>query len=131
MILVGYNFSKMAVGVLVVSLAVLVLVIAYRKLLAFMGRGNINMEKYAVLYSLENDPVSGEIEFYFTCEEPKTGTFSILNEDSSLNQTIIAKDFQTGGNIVRFDSTSISNGVYYYQLETENQKTMKKMNVVN
>lgn len=131
MILAGYNFSKMAVGVLVVSLAVLVLVIAYKKLLAFMGRGNINMEKYAVLYRLENDPVSGEIEFYFTCEEPKTGTFSILNEDSSLNQTIITKDFQTGGNIVRFDSTSISNGVYFYQLETENQKTMKKMNVLN
>lgn len=131
MILSGTNFGKIGVGILCVSLALLVIIIAYRKLLAYLGKGRIPNEKYCVLFSLETNPAKGELEFYFTSEEEKFVNFEILNTDFSLNQTLIAKDFKAGGNIVRFDSKSIPNGDYFYQIRTDNQKTMKKVRIEN
>ncbi|MGV3632491.1 MAG: hypothetical protein ACO1O6_14885 [Bacteroidota bacterium] len=131
MILVGYSITKIAVGVLCVSLAILILVIAYRKLLAYLGRGEMPSEKYCVLYSLEVSPAKGELELYFTSEEPKEVTFELLNGDLSLNREIISGEYKPGGHIVRFDSTTVGNGTYFYQLRTDNQKTMKKVVISN
>jgi hypothetical protein len=131
MILSGLNFGKIGVAVLLVTLSILIFIIAYRKLLAYLSRGEIPNEKYCVLNSLEKNPASGEIEFYFTSEEEKFVHLEILNPDFSLNQEIVAKTFKPGGNIIRFDSTKLNNGNYYIQLRTDNQKTMKKMDVLN
>lgn len=131
MILAGFSPTKIAVGILFVSLAVLVLVIAYRKLLAYLGRGKMPSEKYCVLYSIESNPVRGEMELYFTSEEPKEVTLELLNADFTLNREIVAKDYPAGSHIVRFDSAQVANGTYFYQLRTENQKTMKKVEIRN
>jgi hypothetical protein len=42
-----------------------------------------------------------------------------------------AFDCKIGGNIVRFESSALPNGNYFYGLETENQKIMKKMRIEN
>lgn len=131
MILMGFSTSKIVIGILCVSLALLVLIIAYRKLLAYLSKGRITSEKYCILRSLDNEKVKGEVEFYFTCEEPKNVTIEILNNDFSLNTQVKSGDFSVGGHIIRFDSTSISNGAYMYQLRTDNQKTSKKFFVEN
>jgi hypothetical protein len=131
MILIGFSASKIVVGILCVSLGLLVLIIAYRKLLAYLSKGRITSEKYCVLRSLDNENVKGEVEFYFTCEEPKNVTFEILNDDFSFNREVKSKDYEIGGHIIRFDSTLVSNGSYFYQLRTENQKTTKKIFVNN
>jgi hypothetical protein len=131
MILSGLNFGKIGVGILLISLALIIFIIAYKKLLAYLSKGEIPDEKYCVLNSLEVNPASGEIEFYFTNEEEKFVYLEILNPDFSLNQELTAKEFKVGGHIIRFDSTSIPNGNYYYQLRTDNQKTMKKFDVLN
>ena len=55
----------------------------------------------------------------------------IINLDFSLVQVLQEKQVTAGGNIVRFDSTTIPNGEYFYQLVSENQKTMKKFVVNN
>lgn len=131
MILAGLNYGKLGIGILTVSLAVIVLIIAYKKLLAYMSKGEIPNEKYCVLTSLENDPVSGEIEFYFTTDEEKLVHLELLNPDLSLNREISTKTHKIGGHIIRFDSTSTPNGSYFYQLRTDNQQTKKKMNIFN
>jgi hypothetical protein len=131
MILSGLNFGKIGVGILLISLALIIFIIAYKKLLAYLSKGEIPDEKYCVLNTLEVNPASGEIEFYFTNEEEKFVYLEILNPDFSLNQELTAKVFKVGGHIIRFDSTSIPNGNYYYQLRTDNQKTMKKFDVLN
>ncbi|MES2589635.1 MAG: hypothetical protein V4622_11700 [Bacteroidota bacterium] len=127
----GVSYGKVAVGILLITLALLILIIAYRKLLAFMSKGEIPKDKYCVLNSLEVNPAKGEIEFYFTCEEPVYVDFEILNADFSINQTVSSKEYTSGGNIIRFDSTKIANGSYFFQLRTENQKAMKKFDVLN
>jgi len=131
MLLVGYSWFDVALGVLYVSLALIIVTIAYKKLLARLSRGSIDQEAFCVLFALEVDPASGELEFYFTTEQEKDVKLSILNENMDEIQTVVEKKATPGGNIVRFDSTSLSNGVYYYCLKTANQKTMKKLHVLN
>lgn len=131
MILAGFSPTKIAIGILCVSLAILVLVIVYRKLLAYLGRGKMPAEKYCVLYSIENNPAHGELELYFTSEEPKEVTLELLNPDFTVHREIVRKNYPAGSHIVRFDSASVDNGTYFYQLRTDNQKTMKKVVIWN
>ncbi|XOV67769.1 MAG: hypothetical protein ACFHU9_01095 [Fluviicola sp.] len=131
MILRGYDLPTIIIATLCVSLAVLVLVIAYRKLLQYLGKGGVDKQDFCVLYPLEKDPASGEVEFYFTCEELKKYTLEIL--DAEMQELTVVKQGEAspGGTIVRFDTTSLPNGLYYFSLKTSNQKTMKKMNILN
>jgi len=131
MVLVGFSLTKTLLGVLSVSLGLLVLIIAYRKLLAYLGKGTLVKEDYCVLYPLESDPIAGEAEFYFTTEIKRNIIFEVLNSDLTLNQVVLDKECAIGGHIVRFDTSTLSDGVYFYCLRSENQKTMKKMNVRN
>lgn len=129
--LVGYDFKSIAIGTLITSLAILVIIIGYKKLLQYLGRGAINKQDFCVLYPLEEEPAKGEVQFYFTCEESKT--YSIFILDSNMSELSLVKEGEatSGGTIVRFDTTTLSNGNYYYCLKTSNQKTMKKMRVSN
>ena len=131
MILMTYSITKVVLGILAVSLVLLVLYISYKKLLFYLGRGIPVAKDYCVLYSLEQDPAKGEIEMYFTTEFPKTVVIELLNADMSVNQLIVERDFKEGGHIVRFDTNTIENGIYFFCLRTDNQKTMKKMTVKN
>lgn len=114
-----------------VSLVGLILVIAYKRLLRALGKDIPPKENYCVLYGLEENPVSGEVEFYFTSEKKKQFTLSILDAEMNDLKEIISKESHIGGNIIRFDSSNLPNGDYYYCLKTDNQKTMKKMMVLN
>jgi hypothetical protein len=49
----------------------------------------------------------------------------------TLVEEIRSQECFVGGNIVRYDSSKLTNGQYYYCLKTDNQKTMKKMSVLN
>ncbi|MEY3439139.1 MAG: hypothetical protein RL265_1724 [Bacteroidota bacterium] len=131
MILMGFSISKVVIGVLFVSLLLLLAYILYKKVLAFVGKGVPVNTDYCVLYSLEQDPVVGEMEIYFTTKEPKKVAIEILNEDMNLCELVVEKDFKEGGHIIRFDSTKLSNGTYFYGLRTENQKTVKKISIKN
>lgn len=130
-ILMTYSITKVLLGILSVSLAILIIAIAYKKLLAHLGKGTPASKDYCVLYALEQNPVVKELEIYFTTVFPKHVSIEILNDDMSLMKVIAANDYEVGGHIVRYDSTLIPNGNYYYCLRTENQKTMKKMIVEN
>ncbi len=131
MILLGYNWSEILLGILYVSLGLLIVVILYRKLLSILGRGKVVRTDYCELYALEQDPASGELTFYFTTS--KDINFKLLILDTELNDIICVaeKKATPGGNIIRFDSKQLENGVYFYSLVTENQRTMKKMTIKN
>lgn len=131
MVLLGYSWIDIALGILYVSLGLLIIVILYRKLLAHLGKGEPVKKDYCVLYSLEQEPVVGEATFYFTSESVKEYRLVILDEE--LNEVALVKEgsCSVGGNIIRYDSTKLTNGQYYFSLITENQKTSKKMTVKN
>ncbi len=130
-VLFTFSITKLLLGILSLSLAVLLIVIAYKKLLAYLGKTDMITEDYCILYSLEEQPSTGEIELYFTTNSKRVCKMSILNYDMSLHSVIFEEEVKEGGNIVRFSTKNVENGLYFYQLETENQKTMKKIEIKN
>jgi hypothetical protein len=131
MVLITYSFGKVVVGILAVSLALLVLTIAYKKFLAYLGKGAPVKEDYCVLYPLEIQPSSGEVKIYFESKKDKQIRIELLKNDLSFHSLISAKEFTSGGNIVTFDTKTVENGNYFYALISENQKTMKKIRIQN
>ena len=131
MILMTYSISKVIIGILLTSITLLILVIAYKKLLARLGKGNPIQEDYCVLYGLEVSPSSKEVSFYFTSNSERHIELSLLTNELTTLQIIAEKTVKEGGHITRFDTTTIPNGTYYFCLKTDNQKTMKKMIVAN
>ena len=131
MIINAFSIEKIGIGVLFVTLILLLAIIAYRKLLQKFNKGNVLPDKYCVLYSLEKNPASGILEFYFSTEEAKLVNFEILDDNYECKEIVASKEFKKGNHILRFDSTKLKNGIYYYQIRTENQKTYKKITIEN
>jgi len=131
MILMTYSISKVLIGILLTSITLLILYIAYKKLLEKLSAGNPIKEDYCVLYSLEEPIAKGEVELYFTTIKPKQVSIELYNEDLTLHSIIKEGEFSEGGHIIRLDTTKLNNGVYFFALKTYNQKNMKKMLVEN
>lgn len=131
MLLKGFTYIQVIFGVLWTSLAILVLVIIYRRLLRYLSRGAVSKREYCELYPLEMNPAHGMIPFYFTSERERPVKMELLNGDMEFIREIASFDCKPGGNIVRFDSTALPDGEYFYTLVTDNQKIMKKMYLRN
>ena len=129
MILIGFSWVDVVIGMLWVSLVLLVLVIGYRKLLSYLGRNDIKKEDYCVLYNLEESPVTKEAPFYFTSEKVRTVAIWILDSGMKDLMEVSNQECKVGGNIIRFDTSKLENGTYFYCLKTDNQKISKKMEV--
>ena len=131
MILIGLSFAKVALGVLYTSITIIIVYILYKKLLAYLNKDVPEKALYCELNSLEKDPASGELEFYFTSEATRNIVFEILDENHAPLEIVTEKEYAPGQHIVRYDSRKLPNGAYFYQLRTDNQQTMKKMVVLN
>jgi hypothetical protein len=116
---------------LCVSLGLLLLFILYRKTIQYVNRGIPQLKNYCVLYPVEKNPASGEVAIYFTTEMSREVVLDLLDEDLILLKNLFTDNVDNGGQIVRFDSREVPNGHYYYCLTTENQKTMKKLTILN
>jgi hypothetical protein len=121
------SFEATALASLFTILAIFVLYIAYRELLRHFGKGAPVKEDYATLYGLEKPRVTGEVEFYFSINAPRQISFVILSGDLQELQVLADREFAKGGHIIRFDTSALQNGIYFYCLRSDNQKTMKRM----
>lgn len=131
MILASFITTKTAITFMFVTLAVLIGMIIYKRVLGKMRQGEVSLNDYCVLYSLERNEQTGELEFYFTNEQPKHVVFEILSEAEEVLHTLTDQEYQKGGHIIRFDSKELANGSYFYQLRTSNQQTKKRMVINN
>jgi hypothetical protein len=131
MILIAFITWKTVITFMFVTLFILLAIILYKKLINNLKKDNLNLTDYCVLHSFERDLQTGNLEFYFTNENTKHVAFEILSDKHEVIHTLEDKEFKPGGHIIRFDSTQLSNGLYYYQLRTDNQKTTKKMTIQN
>lgn len=117
-------------AILFVSLLFLVGIILYRLLLRKLSKGRILKENFCILYNLDNNPVSGEVSFYFTCPRKMEVEFSIWEGDKKVEE-LRNEEFAVGGHIIHYDSKSLKNGDYIFGLVTENQKTVKRFQIQN
>ncbi|MDD2983419.1 MAG: hypothetical protein PHQ74_08525 [Crocinitomicaceae bacterium] len=130
-VLAKTTFFQVASGTLYVSLVIIILFLIYKRILMNINRKEPSQKLYCELIFLENDLAKGMVEFYFTNLEKKEIRFEILNKEYETVQLLSEEEFEAGQHIVRFDSTSVANGNYFYQLKTDNQQTMRKMVVNN
>ncbi len=130
-ILARVSFTQIALGTLYVSLVLIILFLIYKKILSRINREEPNKKLYCELIYLEDDFAKGMVELYFSNVEQKKIQFEILNKDYQSIIVLADQEYAPGQHIVRFDSTSIPNGTYFYQLKTDNQQTMRKMEVHN
>jgi hypothetical protein len=115
---------------LFISLLIVVSFIAYRLILKKLSKGKLNVDDFCILYSLEKNPSSGEIEFYFVSPRTMKIEFSIWKEDNKVLE--LSNDyFNKGGQIIRFDSRLLPNGEYFFGIVTSNQKTIKRFSIEN
>ena len=114
-----------------VSIVLITGLLVYRNLLRKIKKEGVDLVDYCVLYSFEKDIQTGELEFYFTNEKKKTVLFQILSESHEVLHTLAENEFGPGGHILRFDSKLLTDGIYYYQLKTNNQETKKRMIISN
>lgn len=131
MILATFFTTKNAIMFLFVTLFFLMGMIVYRKVLSKFKKGQVSLNDFCVLYSLEKNEQTGELEFYFTNEKKKHVIFEILSESEEVLHTLTDQEYNQGGHIIRFDSKELANGTYFYQLRTENQETKKRMVINN
>jgi hypothetical protein len=115
---------------LFVSFLILLAVIAYKRLLKRFQRGHVIHKDYCELYNLDQDPASGELAFYFVCPASKNVQFGIWKNQQMIHE-LANKEFDKGGHILRFDSKMLENGIYYYGIKTNEQETIKRMEVLN
>lgn len=121
------SWEANVLGVLMVLIAIMLLYFAYKELIRRFTRGKTIKEDYAFLFPLERETVTGEVEFYFTLDNPRKVAITILDSAMQELTLIVEKDFAKGGHIVRYNSDVLADGIYFYCLRSDNQKAMKRM----
>ncbi|MBB77947.1 MAG: hypothetical protein CL844_02965 [Crocinitomicaceae bacterium] len=131
MVLKVLTLYDIVIGILYVSIIIFIVVIIYRKILVFFSRKSINHDDYCKLDSLESNPAIGKLSFYFTSNIKRSYRFVILDINMFEVLEVVSDQCSVGGNIINFDSSNLPNGNYFYSLQTENQKIIKKMTIEN
>ena len=114
------------ISILYITLFILLMIIAYRLLIRKLSKGRVRLEDFCTLYSTETYEVKGEVE----CPKPINVQFCIWSNDEIVVE-LANKEFDSGGHILRYDSSQLENGGYTFGLVTEKQKTVKKFGVKN
>ena len=114
-----------------ITIILLIIVILYRQLLRFLSRKHVKTKPYCTLYQVEDQPASGEIPFYFTTNFRRKIAFFLQSKEDQSITSIAEEEYDEGGHLVRFDSTQIKNGDYFYVLKTENQEIKKTLVIKN
>ena len=114
-----------------VSLFLLVFFIGYRLLLKRMKAGRANPADFVTLHPLEKIPARGKIQFYFSLGAPKEVTILIYASVGEYREELVSKNFSKGSHLISFDTQKVVDGIYYYELKTNNQKISRVMEIKN
>jgi hypothetical protein len=121
---------EMLIEFLVATLLILVAMIAYRFLLRYLSKGRVDQALFCELYTLDHEPATGEVSFYFVCPETTFVTFAIWKGDEIIKK-LTSQEYENGGHLLKFQTSEIENGLYYFGIETTKQKTQKRFTVQN
>lgn len=122
---------KLSLGTIYVILMIMFIIIIYKILIKRWQKNHIKHEDFCDLVSIEMNPAFGEIDFCFTCKGTKHIDFEIVTLNFETVLSLASKNFSDGQHILKFDSTQIGNGEYFYLLKTDNQKIFKKITIKN
>lgn len=113
--------------------AIYLLYIAYKKLVAAYGRGKKKKVtvKYANVFELKPPFAKGTVQFGFELVEPTVVEFNILDRNDAIVEQLFKGELTAGIHPLLFDSTKHPNNIYYYQYVSDVQKINKKFIIDN
>lgn len=129
---VGHIIADILLALSIIVSAYL-LFIAYRKLVTYIGLGNVRKTtvNYATLYDLNNPYAKEEIQLGFELKEETEITFQLLNKEYEVLKVLKKEKLQEGIFPIQLDTKAFPRGEYFYQLITPYQKITKKFFIVN
>lgn len=113
--------------------AAYLLYIAYKKIMNLIATGKVKKVtvKYAELFDVNPPYAKGEIQFGFKLPEKMNIDFKIVNREDEVIKELKKGELEAGVYPVIFDTQSLEDGEYFYQIITDVQKTSKKFYIVN
>jgi hypothetical protein len=84
-----------------------------------------------ILHYVEHFVSKGEIMFHFEIREEQPILLELCNTNLENILTLKNETMTSGSYTVKFDTTTVSNGEYFYCLKGENQRLMKKFEIKN
>lgn len=125
------DLPKLIINVAWGTLLIIVAIILYRLLLKRLKKGVMDNTGFVVLHRSEKEPAYGDIQLYFSAEKPGNAVFRLYEKNGDKEWILFEGDFKAGNTIVNLDTTTVPNGMYYYEVRTENQKTYKLLEIKN
>lgn len=116
----------MAIGIGVA----IALFLGYKYLLKLLQKGKPS-QQYAMLHTIHNNTATGETRFYFELPENTHVNFIIVDGNENEIAVLMQGNLNKGSYPVKWNSTDVKNGQYFYKLETNNQTISKKLTVTN
>lgn len=128
----GRILANVIVGISAL-VALYLLYITYRKLIAVYGRGRKKKVtvKYANVFELKPPFAKGTVQFGFELLEPAQVEFNILDRNDALVEQLHTGELDSGIHPLLFDSSKYPNNIYYYQFVSDVQKVSKKFIIDN
>lgn len=122
-----------SLGAISVLVALYLLLIAYRKLVIFYGRGKKKRITaiYADIFELKPPYAKGTVQFGFELKEATKVKFSIVDTNDNEIHVLCNDELEKGVHPFLFDSTNYLNGLYYYQYRSDLQRVAKKFIIEN
>jgi hypothetical protein len=93
----------------------------------FIKIKKLGIPKEFVVYQNFPNPFNPKTEIQFFINKEGFVTVNIYDINGRLVQTLVNQKFEKGLHSVVFDGSEHSSGLYFYEIKTENQKSVKKM----
>jgi len=121
------------IGALSVMVALYLFYIAYKYLMRLIGGAKVKKVTvaYPELYELRPPYAKGLVQFGFELPERMTVTFQLVDRNNNVLHSLKEGELDEGIYPIDFDTTTLDNGEYFYQLVSPYQKTTKKFFITN
>lgn len=125
------DIARVFVNIGWASLVIVVFIVLYKLLIKRLSKNSIPQQSFIELTPLKDDKIKGKVQFFFKTKELKPVKFRIYSKTGDFEKVLADKEYSKGGHIINFDTNSLADGFYFYELKTDNQKITKLMEVKN
>jgi hypothetical protein len=102
----------------------------YKYFVSTVRKNEVYIPKIKLHY-VENFISKGEIMFHFEVSEEQLILFEICDVEMKPLQTLKNENMNSGSYTLKFDTTVLPNGEYFYCLKGDQQQLMKKFEIQN
>lgn len=114
------------------SLVILIFVILYRKYLRSVNKSTINNDDYVKINNFDGEFIQGMIQFQLVVPNKQVVRLRFFDRSNEENTSLICdQELKKGNHIFNFDTKTLVDGFYFYELLSDQQKITKLVQIKN